>query len=160
MLIKKLDKRKFLRNTNLLIYQLDRLTTEINLVISYFEKTDPSEEDLNELVELLQSLLEILNRPNILKLNLKTKKRIIELMDAAYYLYDLLAIRNSWNLLNNYQINIKSLHSPTLGNYQRISTNQELFNSSLKAYSRKRLEKTERDLPSPPSKRMRKKIAQ
>ena len=160
MLIKKLDKRKFLRNTHLLIYQLDRLTTEINLVISYFEKTDPSEEDLNELVELLQSLLEILNRPNILKLNLKTKKRIIELMDAAYYLYDLLAIRNSWNLLNNYQINIKSLHSPTLGNYQRISTNQELFNSSLKAYSRKRLEKTNRDLPSPPSKRMRKKIAQ
>jgi len=160
MLIKKLDKRKFLRSTQLLIYQLNRLTTEINLVISYFEKTDPSEEDLNELVELLQLLLEILNRPNILKLNLNTKKQIIELMDATYYLYDLLAVRNSWNLLNNYQINIKSLHSPTLGSYQRITTNQELFNRSLREYSRKRLEKTDRDLPSPPSKRIRKKIVQ
>ncbi|MCK4848979.1 MAG: hypothetical protein KAT16_08150 [Candidatus Heimdallarchaeota archaeon] len=158
ILIKKLDKRKFLRNTHLLIYQLDRLTTEINLVISYFEKTDPSEEDLNELVELLQLLLEILNRPNILKLNLNTKKRIIELMDASYYLYDLLAVRNSWNLLNNYQINIKSLHTPTLGSYQRITANQELFNRSLMEYSRKRVEKVDRDLPSPPSKRTRKKI--
>jgi len=160
MLIKKLDKRKFVRNTQLLTYQLDRLTTEVNLVISYFEKTDPSEEDLNELVELLQLLFEILNRPKITKLNLKTKKRIIELMDASYYLYDLLAFRNSWNLLNNYQINIKSLYTPTLGTYQRVTTNQELFNRSLKEYSRKRLENTDRDLPSPPSKRMRKKIAQ
>ncbi|MHA1443220.1 MAG: hypothetical protein ACTSRJ_01900 [Candidatus Hodarchaeales archaeon] len=160
MLIKKLDKRKFLRNTQLLVYHLDRLTTEINLVISYFEKTDPSEEDLNELVELLQLLLEILNRPNISKLNIGTKKRIIELMDASYYLYDLLAFRNSWNLLNNYQINIKSLHTPTLGNYQRITTNQEMFNRSLMEYSRKRLENVDRELPSPPSKRMRKKIAQ
>jgi len=160
IIIKKLDKRKFLRNTQLLIYQLDRLTTEINLVISYFEKTDPSEEDLNELVELLQLLLEILNRPNILKLNLNTKKRIIELMDASYYLYDLLAIRNSWNLLNNFNINIKSLHTPTLGSYKRITANQELFNRSLVEYSRKRIEKADRDLPSPPSERMRKKIAQ
>ena len=81
-------------------------------------------------------------------------------MDASYYLYDLLALRNSWNLLNNYQINIKSLHTPTLGSYQRITTNQKLFNRSLKEYSRKRLEKTDRDLPSPPSKLMRKKIIQ
>ena len=115
---------------------------------------------MNELVELLQSLLEILNRPNVLKLNLKTRRQIIELMDASYYLYDVLSIRNSWNLLNNYQINIKSLHTPTLGSYQRITTDQKLFNRSLKEYSRKTVEKLDRELPSPPSKRSRKKITQ
>jgi hypothetical protein len=159
VLIKRLDKRKFKRSTQLLSYQLERLTTEINLLIAHWEKKDPSEEeDLSDLVELLQLLLDILNRPSILTLNLESRKRIIECMDSAYYLYDLLAIRNSWNLLNNFQLNIKSLYSPTLGKYQRITTNQAAFNRSLAEYSRKKLERTEKELPSPPSKTLKKKI--
>jgi len=160
LLIKRLDKRKFVRNTQLLTYQLERLITEINLLVAYFEKKDPAEEDLNELVEILQLLLEILNRPNILNLNLKTKKQIVECMDSAYYLYDLLAVRNSWNLLNNYQLDIKSLYTPTLGNYKRISADQVALTNSLAEYSRKRVELTDRELPSPPSKRVKKKIKQ
>ncbi|MHA1993693.1 MAG: hypothetical protein ACW97Z_04070 [Candidatus Hodarchaeales archaeon] len=159
-LINRLDKRKFVRNTQLLTYQLERLITEINLLVAYFEKKDPAEEDLNELVEILQLLLEILNRPNILNLNLKTKKQIVECMDSAYYLYDLLAVRNSWNLLNNYQLDIKSLYTPTLGSYQRISADQAALTNSLAEYSRRRLEVTERELPSPPRKRVKKKINQ
>ncbi|MHA2094635.1 MAG: hypothetical protein ACW98F_08400 [Candidatus Hodarchaeales archaeon] len=159
-LIKRLDKRKFVRNTQLLTYQLDRLNTEINLLVAYFEKKDPVEEDLNDLVEILQLLLEILNRPNIANLNLKTKKQIVECMDSAYYLYDLLAIRNSWNLLNNYQLDIKSLYTPTLGSYKRISADQAALSNSLSDYSRRRVELTERELPSPPSKRKKRKITE
>ncbi len=160
LLIKRLDKRKFVRSTQLLTHQLDRLNTEINLLGAYFEKKDPAEEDLNELVEILQLLLEILNRPNILNLDLKTKKQIVECMDSAYYLYDLLAVRNSWNLLNNYKLDIKSLYTPTLGNYKRISTDQVALTNSLANYSRRRLEMTERELPSPPKKRVKKRISE
>lgn len=161
VLIKRLDKRKFKRSTQLLSHQLDRLTTEMNLLIAHWEKKDSSkEEDLNELVELLQLLLDILNRPNVLTLELETRKRIIECMDSAYYLYDLLAVKNSWNLLKNFQLNIKSLYSPTLGKYQRVTTNQAAFNRSLAEYSRKKLERVEKELPSPPSRSQRKEIAE
>jgi hypothetical protein len=159
ILIKRLDKRKFVRSTKLLSFQLDRLTTEMNLLIAHWENTGFSDtEDLTELVGLLQLLLDILNRPNVLNLDLKTRQRIIECMDSAYYLYDLLAIRNSWKLLNNFQLNIKSLHSPTLGEYKRVIKNQATFNKSLAEYSRKKVEQVERALPSPPSKKQRKKI--
>ncbi len=160
LLIKRLDKRKFVRSTQLLSYQLDRLNTEINLLVAYFEKKDPAEEDLNELVEILQLLLEILNRPNVMNLDLKTRKQIVECMDSAYYLYDLLSIRNSWNLLNNYNLDIKSLYTPTLGSYKRISTNQAALTNSIAEYSRRRVEMTERELPSPPRKQGKKKITE
>lgn len=159
-LIKKLDKRKFIRETKLLSSQLDRLTTEMNLIAAFFENEKPKEEDLTEIVELLQLLLDILNRPTITKLNLKTKKKIIECMDTAYYLYDVLAFRNSWNMLQNYQLDIKSIHSPTLGTYQRISTNESALNESLIKYSRSRVRKIERELPSPPKQSKKRKITE
>jgi hypothetical protein len=159
-IIKKLDKKKFVRSTHLLSSQLDRLTTEMNLMAAFFEKEKPKEEDLTELVELLQLLLNILNQPNAMNLKLKTKKKIIECMDSAYYLYDVLAIRNSWNMLTNYQLNIKSLYSPTLGNYQRISKNESALKESLLKYSRNRVQKMEKELPSPPSKKIKKKLTQ
>ncbi|MFX1284897.1 MAG: hypothetical protein ACFFB5_14645 [Promethearchaeota archaeon] len=151
-LIRKLEKRKFIKSTQLLKYQLDRLITEFNLLITYFEKKEPSQVDLEEIVELIQLLLEILNRPQVFELDLETRKRVLELMDAAYYLYDLLAIRNSWNLINTFQLGVKSLYSPTLGSYQRITTGQAEFNRTLSEFSRRRLRRVERDLPSPPRK--------
>lgn len=152
LLIRKLDKRKFSRSTQLLKYQLDRLITEFNLLITFFEKKDPSQMDLEEIVDFIQVLLEILNRPRVFELDLETRKRVIELMDATYYLYDLLAIRNSWNLINNFQLDVKSLYSPTIGSYERITTDQAAFNRALTDFSRKRLKRVERDLPSPPRK--------
>jgi hypothetical protein len=53
----------------------------MNLLIAFFEKEEPSQIDLKEIIELLQMLLEILNRPNIAQLDLETRKRVIELMD-------------------------------------------------------------------------------
>ncbi|UCG01031.1 MAG: hypothetical protein JSW11_15615 [Candidatus Heimdallarchaeota archaeon] len=152
LLIRKLDKRKFIRSTQLLKHQLDRLITEFNLLITFFEKKESTQIDLTEIVELIQVLLEILNRPRVFELDLETKKRVIELMDAAYYLYDLIAIRNSWNLINNFQLDVKSLYSPTIGSYERITTDQASFNRALADFSRKRLRRIERDLPSPPRK--------
>jgi hypothetical protein len=73
-------------------------------------------------------------------------------MDASYYLYDLIAIRNSWNLINTFQLDVKSLYSPTIGSYERITTDQASFNQALAEFSRKRLRRIERDLPSPPRK--------
>jgi hypothetical protein len=157
-LIRKLDKRKFLRSTQLLKYQLDRLITEINLLIVDFEKNDAKQVNLSEIINLLQSLMEILNRPGVLKLDLETRKRIVELMDASYYLYDLVAIRNSWGLLHQYQLEISSLYSPTLGKYQRVITDQAAFNLTLDKFSQKRLRHVDRELPSPPRKPVRKKI--
>ena len=156
-LIRKLDKRKFVRSTQLLKYQLDRLITEFNLIITYFQKKESSQINLEEIIELIQALLEILNRPRVFKLDLETRKRVIELMDAAYYLYDLLAIRNSWSLLNQFQFDVASVYSPTLGKYQRITTDQAAFNRALRDFSNKRLKLIERDLPSPPRKKIRKK---
>ncbi|UCG89613.1 MAG: hypothetical protein JSU57_03830 [Candidatus Heimdallarchaeota archaeon] len=152
LLIRKLDKRKFVRSTQLLKYQLDRLITEFNLLIAYFEKKEPSQIDLEEIVELIQVLLEILNRPRVFELDLETRKRVIELMDAAYYLYDLLAVRNSCNLIYTFQLGVKSLYSPTLGSYERITTDQAEFNRALADFSHRRLRRVERDLPSPPRK--------
>ncbi|MFX1506129.1 MAG: hypothetical protein ACFFDC_08435 [Promethearchaeota archaeon] len=152
MLIRKLDKRKFTKSTQLLKYQLDRLITEFNLLIVFFEKEDPSQIDLAEIIELIQMLLEILNRPRIFELDLETRKRVVELMDASYYLYDLIAIRNSWNLINDFQLDVKSLYSPTIGSYERITTDQASFNQALAKFSDKRLRRIERDLPSPPRK--------
>ncbi|MFX0173335.1 MAG: hypothetical protein ACFE9L_15690 [Candidatus Hodarchaeota archaeon] len=149
-LIRKLDRRKFVRSTQLLKYQLERLTSEMNLLIAYFEKDDPTQINLDEVIELLQLLLEILNRPRVFKLDLKTRKMVIELMDTTYYLYDVLAVRNSWSLLNKFQLDVKSFYSPTLGAYQRVTTNEAAFNQALTDYSRKRLKRIERDLPSPP----------
>lgn len=157
-LIRKLDRRKFVRSTQLLKYQLERLTSEMNLLIAYFEKDDPTQVDLEEVIELLQLLLEILNRPRVFQLDLETRKRVIELMDTTYYLYDLLAIRNSWGLLNKFQLNVKSFYSPTLGIYQRVTTNEAAFNKSLADYSRKRLKRIERDLPSPPRRKPSRRI--
>ncbi len=155
LLIRKLDKRKFVRSTKLLKYQLDRLITEFNLLITYFEKKEPSHVDLDEIVELIQVLLKILNRPQVFELDLETRKRVIELMDAAYYLYDLLAIRNSWNLINTFQLGVKSLYSPTLGSYKRVTTDQATFNRALTDFTRKKLHRFERDLPSPPRKKVK-----
>ncbi|MFX0123175.1 MAG: hypothetical protein ACFFAE_06015 [Candidatus Hodarchaeota archaeon] len=152
LLIRRLDKRKFIRSTQLLKYQLDRLLTEFQLLITYFEKKGSSQIDLEEIVELIQMLLEILNRPRIYELDLETRKRVVELMDASYYLYDLIAIRNSWNLINNFQLDVKSIYSPSIGSYERITTDQAAFNRALSDFSRKRLRKIERDLPSPPRK--------
>jgi hypothetical protein len=152
-IIRKLDKRKFLRSTQLLKYQLERLTTEMNLLIAFFEKEEPSQIDLKEIIELLQMLLEILNRPNIAQLDLETRKRVIELMDTSCYLYDILAIRNSWSLLHSFKLDVQSLYSPTLGSYNRVTTDESAFNRSLHDYSRKRLKNIERDLPSPPRKK-------
>ncbi|MFX0015444.1 MAG: hypothetical protein ACFE98_12705 [Candidatus Hermodarchaeota archaeon] len=152
LLIRKLDKRKFVRSTQLLKYQLNRLITEINLMAVYFEKNDPTEVNLEELIELLQLLFEILNRPRVFQLDLETRKNVIELMDAAYYLYDLLAVRNSWNVINKFQLDVKSLYSPTLGSYERVTTDQAAFNRALIDFSRSRLKRIERDLPSPPRK--------
>ncbi len=154
-LIRKLDKRKFVRITQLLKYQLERLTTEMNFLITYFERKDPAQVDLEEIIELIQLLLEILNRPRVYQLDLETRKRVVELMDAAYYLYDLLSIRNSWNLLNEYQLDVKSIYSPTLGNYERVTTDQAAFNIALSKFS---IRQIDRDLPSPPRKKIRKKI--
>ncbi len=156
-LIRKLDKRKFVRNTQLLKYQLERLTTEMNLMISFFEKEEPTKEDLTEIIELIHMLLDILNRPKIAQLDLNTRKRVIELMDASCYLYDLLAIRNSWNLLHKFKLDIQSLYSPTLGNYDRVTTNESAFNRSLHDFSRKKLKSVDRDLPSPPRKTQKQK---
>ena len=160
MLIRKLDKRKFVKSTQLLKYQLDRLTTEFNLLIAFFEKKEPSQIDLTEIIDLIQVLLEILNRPRVFELDLETRKRVVKLMDAAYYLYDLIAIRNSWNLINNFQLDVKSLYSPTIGSYERITTDQASFNLALAKFSRKRLRRIEKDLPSPPRKeeKVRKRI--
>jgi len=130
----------------------------MNLIAAFFENEKTKEEDLTEIVELLQLLLDILNRPNITKLDLKTKKQIIECMDTAYYLYDVLAFRNSWNMLQNYQLDIKSIYSPTLGTYQRINTYESALNESLIQYSRSRVRKIERELPSPPKQMKKKKI--
>jgi len=152
MLIRKLDKRKFVKSTQLLKYQLDRLITEFNLLIVYFEKNEPTQIDLTEIIDLIQVLLEILNRPRVFELDLETRKRVVELMDAAYYLYDLIAIRNSWNLINDFQLDVKSLYSPTIGSYERITTDQASFNLALAEFSRKRLRRIEKDLPSPPRK--------
>jgi hypothetical protein len=160
LLIRKLDKRKFTRSTQLLKYQLERLTSEINILNAYFEKEEPSRVELDELIELLKLLLEILNRPKVYQLDLDTRKLVLELMDAAYYLYDLLAIRNSWNLLNSYQLDVKSLYSPTLGNYQRIITDESAFNRSLSNYSIKRVQKVDKALPSPPKRKERQKIGE
>ncbi|MFX0208524.1 MAG: hypothetical protein ACFFDT_21255, partial [Candidatus Hodarchaeota archaeon] len=107
---------------------------------------------LAEIIELIQMLLEILNRPRVFELDLETRKRVVELMDAAYYLYDLIAIRNSWSLINDFQLDVKSLYSPTIGSYERITTDQASFNQALDEFSRKRLRRIERDLPSPPRK--------
>jgi hypothetical protein len=157
-IIRKLDKRKFLRSTQLLKYQLERLTTEMNLLIAFFEKEEPSQIDLKEIIELLQMLLEILNRPNIAQLDLETRKRVIELMDTSCYLYDILAIRNSWSLLHSFKLDVQSLYSPTLGSYNRVTTDESAFNRSLHDYSRKRLKNIERDLPSPPRKKKIKQV--
>ncbi|NHJ02436.1 MAG: hypothetical protein EAX86_09900 [Candidatus Heimdallarchaeota archaeon] len=157
-LIRKLEKRKFARSTQLLKFQLERLTSEINLLIIFFEKQEPTKIDLTELIELLQTLLEILNQPNIYKLDLETQKRVVETMDATCYLYDLCAIRNSWNLLTNYEMNVKSVYSPTLGEYKRVTKDEAAFNLSLNEYSRDRLKKIEQDLPSPPKKPIKQKV--
>lgn len=158
LLIRKLDKRKFVRSTQLLKYQIERLITEFNLLISYFEKREPSQIDLEEIIELIQVLLEILNRPRVFQLDVETRKRVIELMDASYYLYDLLAVRNSWSLLHHFQLNVSSIYSPTLGKYERVTTDQATFNRALADFSHKRLKRIERALPSPPRKKIRKKI--
>jgi uncharacterized protein YfkK (UPF0435 family) len=121
-------------------------------MISFFEKEEPSQEDLTEIIEFIHLLLEILNRPKIAQLDLETRKRVIELMDASCYLYDLIALRNSWSLLHSFKLDVQSLYSPTLGNYNRVNTDQSAFNRSLHDYSRKRLKSIERDLPSPPRK--------
>lgn len=155
LLIRRLDKRKFVKSTQLLKYQLDRLITEFQLLITYFEKKGSSQIDLEEIVELIQILLEILNRPRVFELDLETRKRVVELMDASFYLYDLIAIRNSWNLINNFQMDVKSLYSPTIGSYKRITTDQAAFNLALTRFSSKKLKKIERDLPSPPRKEVK-----
>lgn len=157
-LIRKLDKRKFVRSTQLLKYQIERLTSEMNLLIAYFEREEPTQVDLEELTGLLQLLFEILNRPRVFKLDIKTRRLVIELMDSSYYLYDLLSIRNSWNLLNKYQLNVSTLYSPTLGSYQRVTTDETAFNRSLVQFSQKQYKQIERDLPSPPRKKTRQKL--
>jgi len=160
VLIKKMDKRKFIRSTPLLQYQLERLMSEINLFIAYFDTEKLQQEKLDELIDLLQLLLDILNRPRIFELELNVRKTVIELMDSTYFLYDLLAMRNSWALLTKYQLDIKSLYSPTLGSYQRISMNKEAFDRALGDYSQKRIKRIERDLPVPPKAKSREKITE
>ncbi|MHA1974206.1 MAG: hypothetical protein ACTSW1_14500 [Candidatus Hodarchaeales archaeon] len=152
-LIKRLDKRKFIRSTQLLKYQLERLTSEINLLIAFFEKETTEQATIDEVVELMQMLLEILNRPRVFELDLDTRKKVIELMDSSYFLYDLLAMRNSWLLLSEFQMNVKSLYSPTLGSYKRINFDKKAFNRALGDYSRLRLKRIEKDLPLPPTRK-------
>ncbi len=157
-LIRKLETRKFVRSTQLLKFQLERLTSEINLLTAYFEKEEKTEVNLTEIIELLQILLEVLNNPSVYKLDIETQKRVIETMDAACYLYDLCAVRNSWKLLTNYEMNVKSVYSPTLGEYKRVTKDMAAFNRSLNDYSRTRLKMIEKDLPSPPIKKTRQKL--
>jgi hypothetical protein len=101
-----------------------------------------------------------LNRPQILKLELESRRCIIELMDATYYLYDLLAIRNSRNLLNKFQLDVKSIYSPTLGSYHRISPDEAAINRALGDFSQKKIRQIEKDLPSPPKRKHWQKIGE
>ncbi len=152
-IIKKLDKRKFARSTQLLKYQLERLTSEMNLMSVYFDdemKKDRTQVNLDEIIDLLQMLFEILSRKEVYQLDIHTLRSVIELLDASYYLYDLLAVRNSWALLTNYQLNVRSIYSPTLERYQKIAPNEAKLNIALHEFSRKRVKQVEQDLPSPP----------
>ncbi|MFW9778126.1 MAG: hypothetical protein ACFFE8_04665 [Candidatus Heimdallarchaeota archaeon] len=161
ILIKKLDKRKFVRTTKLLKYQLERLTSEMNLMSAYFDseiRTEPSQENLDGIIELLQILFEILSRKEVYQLDIPTLRLVVELLDSSYYLYDLLAVRNSWALLTKYQLNVRSIYSPTLERYKKITPDETKLNIALHEFSRKRIVEAEQELPSPPRQTVKKRI--
>lgn len=149
-LVTKLDKRKFSRKTSLLLLQLDRLYTELNLLIAYFEKDNNDQVDIQDLSAFLQLLITIVNRPEALNLDNEVLERIIKLQDSTLYLYDLLAVRNSRNVLNKYEINIRSMYSSTLGKYRRISDEHEEVNKIIAQMKIKAKTSIASNLPSPP----------
>ncbi|MFW9994070.1 MAG: hypothetical protein ACFFD4_18645 [Candidatus Odinarchaeota archaeon] len=120
-LISKLEVRKFKRTTQLLLRQLDAIHHEINLLIVDFEKAREAGKSVEflDLEDLLVSLNEIIQRPEIRDLRSDSRLRLYQLLDSSLYLQDQVSIHNSITLLETGGMKINSVFSSKLKNYRR-----------------------------------------
>ncbi|MHA2298849.1 MAG: hypothetical protein ACXAEU_09695 [Candidatus Hodarchaeales archaeon] len=121
-LISKLEVRKFKRTTQLLLRQLDAIHHEINLLIVDFEKVRESGKvvEFLDLEELLASLNNIIQRPEIRELRTDSRLRLYQLLDSNLYLQDQISIYNSIKLLETGGMKINSaIFSTKLKDYRR-----------------------------------------
>ncbi len=105
--LRHLKRRKFKRDTPLLRMQLERVTTETNLLASFLEVESNVNDDLPKTINLdeleytVKELITILNNPNMMKLSNDTVLLALEALDACLYLMDIIALRNSQIILQN-----------------------------------------------------------
>lgn len=145
-LTKRLEKRKFARATALMGYQLDRLVVELSLLIVDFEVgIEYDEISRVQLDELLRTLIDILQRPATRKLNAESRLQIIEALDHALYLQDLVGLSNGLIVINEGQDTIKALYPSSLGRYKR--TDRKIIENIVA------LANASQSLPSPPRKK-------
>ncbi|MFQ5977763.1 MAG: hypothetical protein ACE5OZ_06535 [Candidatus Heimdallarchaeota archaeon] len=145
-LTKRLEKRKFARATALMGYQLDRLVVELSLLIVDFETGVEYEEVSRvQLDELLRTLIDILQRPATRKLNAESRLQILEALDHALYLQDLIGLTNGMAFIQNGQQTISALYKSSLGRYRR--TSRETIENIVA------LANASQALPSPPRRR-------
>lgn len=147
-LTKRLEKRKFARATALMGYQLDRVVVELSLLIVDFETGEGVEYDelsRVQLDELLRTLIDILQRPATRKLNAESRLQILEALDHALYLQDLIGLTNGMAFIQNGQQTINALYKSSLGRYRR--TSRETIENIVA------LANASQALPSPPRKR-------
>jgi hypothetical protein len=145
-LTRRLEKRKFARATPLMQYQLDRLIVELSLTIVDFEhQIEYDEVSRVQLDELLRTLIDILQRPSTRKLDAESRLQILEALDHALYLQDLIGIANGMTFIRNGEKTINALYPSSLSRYQR--TNREIIENIVA------LANVSQALPSPPRKK-------
>ncbi|MFX0115299.1 MAG: hypothetical protein ACFFB3_12190 [Candidatus Hodarchaeota archaeon] len=145
-LTKRLEKRKFARATPLMQYQLDRTVVELSLLIVDFEQDiEYDEVSRVQLDELLRTLIDILQRPAARNLDAESRLQILEALDHALYLQDLVGIANGMTFVRNGQKTISALYPSSLGRYRR--TNRKTIENIVA------LANASQALPSPPRKK-------
>jgi len=119
-LISKLEERKFKRTTQLLLRQLDVIHAEIKLLTVDFEKAREGKKIVFlDLEDLLVSLNQIIQRPEIRDLRSDSRLRLYQLLDSSLYLQDQISIHNSIQLLETGGMRVNTIFSSKLDNYRQ-----------------------------------------
>jgi hypothetical protein len=119
---------------------------ELSLTIVDFEhQIEYDEVSRVQLDELLRTLIDILQRPSTRKLDAESRLQILEALDHALYLQDLIGIPNGMTFIRNGEKTINALYPSSLSRYQR--TNREIIENIVA------LANVSQALPSPPRKK-------
>ncbi|RLD42359.1 MAG: hypothetical protein DRI86_11815 [Bacteroidetes bacterium] len=160
-LTKRLERRKFKRNTQLLEGQLVRTLSEINILAANVEIADA--EQLRIIKEIVQNLIELLLKASREKISDNNRLLIWKIIDNAVFIINKIAILNTKRVLENWEVELAKLsgfYSSELGEY-KLSSEEELkeliknFRIS-EAFVKKAEEEWKRELiknlPEPPIK--------